>query len=397
VDTVDRRSPARITLIVIGLVLLTGLALGLVYLAHRVLVWILIAAFFATALKPAVDWVQRKAAWCKRWLATLLVFVAITAALAGLAAVFVVPLVREAVQFADDFPELVRDARAGRGPVGGLLERFNILEYVAQHSDQIRGYLSGLTAPTIAFFTAAATAVAGIVTIFVLAYLMVLEAPRIIDGFLALFPDRTAERIRTVGADCARTVTGYLTGNLLISAICGALTYVVLLIMDVPFAGIVALFVAIADLIPLVGATLGAVVGVGAGFLTSTRAGIVLLVFFLAYQQLENHLLQPVIYARTVKLNPLTALIAILLGVELAGILGALLAIPVAGMIQVIARNVWDERRGRFKEEPTVGPEQTPVSRAGDAAERAEGERAGRRDVAIQAQPSVVTSKPPSA
>ena len=173
-------------------------------------------------------------------------------------------------------------------------------------------------------------------------------------------------------------MTGYLTGNLLISVICGTLTYVVLLIMGVPFAGIVALFVAIADLIPLVGATLGAVVGVGAGFLTSTRAGIVLLIFFVVYQQLENHLLQPVIYSRTVKLNPLTALIAILLGVELAGILGALLAIPVAGMLQVVARNILDNRRSRLFEAPGVGPPQTPA--APDA----------------PGQPSIVTSGPPS-
>jgi predicted PurR-regulated permease PerM len=85
------------------------------------------------------------------------------------------------------------------------------------------------------------------------------------------------------------------------------------------------------------------------------------LVFFILYQQLENHLLQPVILARTVQLNPLTVLISILIGVEIAGILGALLAIPVAGMIQIIVRDVWDERRGRLKPEPTVGEEQQPA------------------------------------
>jgi predicted PurR-regulated permease PerM len=113
-----------------------------------------------------------------------------------------------------------------------------------------------------------------------------------------------------------------------------------------------------------VGATLGAVVASLAAFTESVTAGIVLVVFFVAYQQLENHLLQPVILSRTVALNPLVVLVAILLAVELAGILGALLAIPVAGMIQVIVRNVWDERRGRLKPEPTVGPEEQPVDEA---------------------------------
>jgi predicted PurR-regulated permease PerM len=189
----------------------------------------------------------------------------------------------------------------------------------------------------------------------------VLEAPKVVDGFLALFDDRRAERIRRVGHDCAKTITGYITGNLLISIICGGLTYAVLAVLGVPYAGLIALFVGLADLIPLVGATLGAIIATIAAFVESTTAGIVVIVFFVLYQQLENHLLQPLIFSRTVKVNPLTVLIAILIAVELAGILGALLAIPVAGIIQIIARDIWDTRRGRLKSQPTVGEDEIPV------------------------------------
>src|SRR4029453_7828704 len=213
----------------------------------------------------------------------------------------------------------------------------------------------------VAALRGAATGIAGGVTIFVLSYLMVLEAPKVIDGFLALFSERRAERIRRVSHDCAKTVTGYLSGNLLISLICGLLTFTVLTIMKVPFAGLIALFVGLADLIPMVGATLGAVVGVIAGFTRSVTAGIIVLVFFVVYQQLENHLLQPLIFSRTVKLNPLTVLPAILVAAELAGILGALLAIPVAGILQIIVRDIWDTRRGRLKAQPTVGEDEIPV------------------------------------
>jgi predicted PurR-regulated permease PerM len=351
----DSRATARRTLIVIGLVLLAALLLFLVMHTTRVLVWIVVAAFFAVALNPAANWMQRRIRW--RWLATLLLFLLVFLFIGGLVTVFVVPLVREGGQLYDQFPRIVADVRAGRGPIGDLAERFHILQYVESHSDQIRQYAANLGAPTLAFLSGAATTVAGIVTIFVLAYLMVLEAPKIIDGFLGLFEPRRAERIRRVGADCARTVTGYLTGNLLISVICGVLTYVVLKILGVPFAGLIALFVGIADLVPLVGATLGAVVAVIAGFTQSVTAGIVLIIFFVAYQQLENHLLQPVIFSRTVQLNALTVLIAILIAVELAGILGALLAIPIAAMIQIIVRDVWDQRRGR----PDVDQEGTPA------------------------------------
>jgi predicted PurR-regulated permease PerM len=165
-----------------------------------------------------------------------------------------------------------------------------------------------------------------------------------------------------VAADCAKSITGYISGNLLISVICGALTYVALKVMGVPFAGLIALFVAIADLIPLIGATLGAVVALIAAAVHSIPALIVVAIFFVAYQQLENHVLQPLILSRTVKLNPLAVLVSILVGVELAGILGALLAIPVAGIIQVILRDVWDNRRGAPKEEATTGEERMPVS-----------------------------------
>jgi predicted PurR-regulated permease PerM len=351
-------------MVVIGLVLATFLVLFLIRATSQVLTWIVIAVFFAVALNPAVSWVQRRGAFGKRWLATLLVFLVALILIGGLVTLFVIPLIREGSQVVADFPKIVNDARSGRGPVGGLIERFNLLEYAQNNADRFREYAGRLGAPTIAVLRGAATSVAGIVTIFVLAYLMVLEAPKVVDGFLALFDDRRAERIRRVGHDCAKTITGYITGNLLISIICGSLTYAVLAIMGVPYAGLIALFVGLADLIPLVGATLGAVIATLAAFVESTIAGIVVIIFFVLYQQLENHLLQPLIFARTVKVNPLTVLIAILIAVELAGILGALLAIPVAGIIQIIARDIWDTRRGRLKSEPTVGEDETPVDSA---------------------------------
>ena len=361
----DNSLTARRTLVVIGLLLATAAVLFVGYEARRVLTWIVVAGFFAVALHPAVNWVTRKLH--RRWLAVLLVFVAAVALLTGLVTLFVVPLARQGGQVVADFPKIVEDLRSGRGPAGHLIERFHVMEYAENNADRIRAYASGLGAPTLAFLRSVATGVAGVATIFVLAYLMVLEAPKIVDGFQALFDARRAEHIRRVGHDCARTITGYLTGNLLISVICGALTYLVLVVTGVPYAGLIALFVGLADLIPRAGATLGAVVATAAAFVESTTAGLVVLAFFVLYQQVENHLLQPMIFARTVKLNPLTVLVAILVAVELAGILGALLAIPVAGIIQILLRDLWDTHRGRPKDEPTVGEERAPASAAGAA------------------------------
>ncbi|HYJ75223.1 MAG TPA: AI-2E family transporter [Kineosporiaceae bacterium] len=354
------RVPVRTILATIGLVLATVALLWVVVEVRRVLTWIVVAAFFAVALTPLVDWVQRRAVH-RRSMATLLVFLAVLLALGGLIAAFAVPLAKEGAQLAGQLPQLVEDARNGRGPVGQLLDRTNALQYVQQHQTQIRSFASGLTTPATGVLRGIATGIAGTLTIFVLAYLMVLEAPKIIGGTVALLPEQRQQRVRRVAADCARSITGYISGNLLISVICGVLTYVALKVAGVPFAGLISLFVAIADLIPLIGATLGAVVAVVAAFVHSVPAGIAIIVFFVVYQQLENHLLQPLILSRTVDLNPLTVLVAILVAVELAGILGALLAIPVVGMIQVVVRDIWDNRRGRPKDEPTVGEEEHPA------------------------------------
>lgn len=354
--------PVRTILAVIALVLATAAALWIVFRAERVIVWIVIAAFFAVALDPAVNWVQRHVlSGRRRAVATVLVFLLVIVVLLGIIALFAVPLAREGSSFAKQLPNLVDQARAGKGVVGQLLDRTHALNYLREHQDQLKATASGLTSPAVGVLRGVATGLAGAVTIFVLAFLMVLEGPKIVAGTLALFPPQRASRIHRVAGDCAKSVSDYITGNLAISVICGLLTFAVLKIAGVPFAGLLALFVAIADLIPLVGATLGAVVAVIAAFIHSVPAGITAIVFFLVYQQLENHLLQPLIFSRTVKVNPLTVLIAILISVELAGILGALLAIPVASMVQVILRDLWNHRQGRPKAEPTLGEDRTPA------------------------------------
>jgi len=179
---------------------------------------------------------------------------------------------------------------------------------------------------------------------------MLLEGPAWIERFYALLPARSQERWRTVGRDIYRTIGGYVTGNLTISLIAGVISTLVLLILGVPYAVALGLLVALLDLIPLAGAMIAAVIVTTVGFIDSTASGIVLLVFFVLYQQLENHVLQPVVYGRTVKLSPLAVLIAVLIGAELAGVIGALAAIPVMGTIQVILVDWLAHRRGRLVE-----------------------------------------------
>ncbi|KDN21769.1 AI-2E family transporter [Amycolatopsis rifamycinica] len=339
------RTATHILLIAIGLGLAAIVLVEFVLRVQRVLVWLAIAAFFTAALYPATNWIQQRMPGRRRSWATVVAFLAIVLVVGGVLAAFAVPLAREGTQLAGQLPGMIADARAGRGPVGDLLSRTHAVEYVQQNQDRIKQIATGLGAPALNFVQSLATGVVAAVTIFVLSFLAVLEGPKLVAGTLTLLPTGSSGRVRDVGRECVRTITGYITGNLIISVVCGVLTYVMLKIFGVPFAGLVALFVGLADLIPLVGATLGAIVAAAAAFIHSVPAGIAVVVFFIIYQQLENHFLQPLVFARTVKLNPLTVLVAILLFTELAGILGALLAIPVAGIIQVILKDLWRHRK----------------------------------------------------
>jgi len=355
------RVPLRTIVATVGVVLATAAILLLAWEVRRVLTWIVVAALLAVILGPLVDVVERRL-HLRRALATLLVFLVVLLAFAGLLTAFIRPLVREGGQLADRAPAYVEQARSGRGPVGALIKRYNIEQYVQRNQARIRELGSRITNPALGVLRSIASTAVALVTIAVLVFLMVMQGPKLLSAWTEALPDKRRDRVRRVAADSSRAVVGYMTGNLLISVIAGIATYLVLWILGVPYRGVVALFVGFADLIPLVGATIGAVAAIIVAVLHSLVAGIVVLAFFILYQQFENHVLQPVIMSRTVQLSALTVLVSVLIGVELLGFLGALLAIPVAGVIHVVARDLYDGYRGRLKPEPTVGADEIPAS-----------------------------------
>jgi predicted PurR-regulated permease PerM len=357
----QRRVPVRTIAVTLGMVLVTAAILLLGWEVRRVLTWLVVAALLSVVLGPVVDLAERRL-HLRRALATLLVFFLFLVGLAGIVTVFVRPLATEGPQFIDRLPGYVADARAGRGPVGGLVQRYNLDQYLERNQGRLQEGANRITDPALGVLRSIFSTLVALVTIFVLTFLMVLQGPKLLQSWVSALPDTRQERIRRVAADCSKAVTGYMTGNLVISVIAGTLTYIVLWIMGVPYRGVVALFVAFADLIPLVGATLGAIVAVAVAALHSLPAALVVLVFFVVYQQAENHLLQPVIMSRTVQLSALTVTVAILLGVELLGFLGALLAIPVAGVLHVIGRDLYDGDGGRIKPEPTIGEDEEAMS-----------------------------------
>jgi predicted PurR-regulated permease PerM len=222
--------------------------------------------------------------------------------------------------------------------LGRFAERYELEQRVREAIERGGGAerLLGLSGTAISVTKGVLTFIVAVVTIVFMTFFMLLEGPRWVERFYGLLPEQSRDTWRGIGHDIYGTVGGYVTGNLLISVIAGTATTIVLLIMGVPYAVALGVLVAILDLIPLAGATLAAIIVSTVAFIDWIPAGIVVLIFFIVYQQIENHLLQPLVYSRTVRLSPLAILIAVLMGAKIAGILGALAAIPVAGAIQVL-------------------------------------------------------------
>ena len=335
----------RAILIVLGIILSAAAVLMLLYLAWHVITWLLISLFLALALNPAVEFFERHG--LRRGWASFIVFFLALAAFAALGALVIPPLIDQIDTFVGDVPDLIDDLIAGRGSLGFLQEDYQIVDRVQEAIDeQGAGGILGITTAGIAIARGVVSFVVGVVAISFLTFFMLLEGPQLVARFRDFLPEALRPRWQRVSGDIYRTVGGYVTGNLVISLIAGIVSAAVLVSLGSDYAVALAVVVAVLDLVPLAGATLAAVIVSTVGFLElGWIRGLILVVFFIVYQQLENHILQPVIYGRTVQLSPLTVLVAVLVGAELVGILGALAAIPTAGIIQAVAREIFLWRR----------------------------------------------------
>jgi predicted PurR-regulated permease PerM len=344
-------------------------AVGIGTVAATLVLWrlrvllllIFVSLFLAVLLHPAVSFFDRRG--LRRGASTAIVFLSATGAVALLLFILFHPVYESATKFATQLPTIVRQAEVGRGQIGVIAKRLHLLTYVKEHTPELTSALSKLSKPALALGKTVVSGAVALTTIAVLTFFILLEVPRIFRGVLAwMRPDR-AVRLRSMAQEVSRAISGYMLGNLATSMIAGVVVFVGLRIMGVPFALVLAIWVGLVDFLPLIGGLLAGLPTVALAFLHSVPAGIVMLIVFLVYQQLENHILNPVIMSRTVRLNPLWVLLAVLFGAEIGGLigsdlgalLGALLAVPTASAIQVIARDLWVNRHSRPGDSPAGG------------------------------------------
>jgi len=337
----------RTVLTVLGIALLVALVLWVIWLSRGVVGWMLIAVFLAMALNPAAEFLERRG--IRRNRAAVLVFLLALALIGVVGSLLTPPLVRQIRDFVEAVPGLVEDLIQGEGPLGFLEREYHIVERIREAIEQqgVGGVL-GFTGAGLSIARGVLTAVVGVVTIAFLTLFLLLDGRRLAGVLLGYVPEGVRPRWERVFQGIYRTVGGYVTGNILISVIAGLVSTAVLFATGMPYAVSLGVLVALFDLVPLAGATIAAIIVILVALATEGLViAIVLAAFFLVYQQVENHVLQPLIYGRTVQISPVIVLISILIGADLAGILGALVAIPIAGSIQVVLDEALAARRER--------------------------------------------------
>ena len=345
----ERRNVPLLTIVVtVAIVAATYLAGKLIYRLRDIVVLLLVAGFVTVLLNPIVNLLQQRLVPRRGGAVAIVTFWAVLVFI-GLALVFGDPLVHGITHLADQLPTYVANAEHGKGWIGHLVTKYHVQNWVQRNAPKLVSYGQALGKPALTIGAGALSLIIELFTIFILVLLLLLEGPKMRVWVLRqMTPDRAATVTRIAG-DMRRGITGYMLGNTLTSLIAGVVVFVTLMILGVPYPLLWGLWVALVDYLPMIGGALAGIPTVLFALTHSLTAGIVTLVVFLVYTQVENHILNPVVMSKTVRISPLLVLIAVLVGASLGslvdglfgGFVAALLAIPLAGALQVLVKEIW--------------------------------------------------------
>jgi predicted PurR-regulated permease PerM len=388
-----RGVPLRTIIVAVLVVAFFYLSGKLIYRLRDVVLLVLVAGFIALILNPLVLLLQRYVTR-GRTLAVMVVTAVALLMFVGLAFAFGYPLVNAITHLADRLPSYVASAESGKGWIGSLVKKYHVQQWVASNAPKLVTFAQDLSKPALTVGKGALSLLVELTTIFILVLLLLLEGPRLRRGFLGLLAPGQAAEVSQMASEVNRAVVGYMLGNFLTSIIAGVVVFVTLFTLNVPFPQLWALWVALVDFLPMIGGALAGIPTVLFAFGHSIPAGVITLIVFLVYTQLENHVLNPIIMSKTVRISPLLVLMSVLVGASIGswigglfgGFVAALLAIPAAGALQVIVREAW-----RLSGPPLRVPSEAELAPvAAPAAGAAEMPSATRQDApaAVETEPA---------
>jgi len=344
--------PLRTILTVDAVIIVTWVLYRLLGRLRDVILWVLIAAFVALVLNPAVAHLQRHR--FRRGSAVAVVFASAVLIFAGLLALFGYPLVNSVTHVAEQLPTMVDQVQRGHGWLAHTLQHFGLLDWVQKNAPKLKQAAHNLGKPALSIGANLGKAVVStfvaLSTIAFLSLFMLLEAPTLKRSLLNNMNPNARATVSDIAATVSRSVTAYVLGSVAMGLMFGLVVFITMVILGVPFALLIGLWVSLVAMIPLVGGLLAGVPSVVLALLHSPTAGVVALAVFIGFQLVENHFIYPVVMSRAVRMNPLWVLLSVLVGANIGGVFGstlgaltgALVAIPVGGAIQVIVREMWE-------------------------------------------------------
>jgi len=334
-DALSTMTVARVVLAALLTTLAVLLVLWLLYSLQTVVVWSILALFLTIALEPAVDRLAVRRV--PRALAIMAVYVGLVAVLAGILAVAVPALVQQGsalVRRLQDLGGVGAAAESVAAPFGFGSAMHAIRPQIDQLPAQVAGSAGSLTTVT----AGTVGSITAVLSVAVLAFFFLHDGAGFVEAGVRLLPPARQPLARRLLRGSAGAISSYIRGNLVISAIAGLSALVGMLVLGIPYALPLAIVLAVIDLVPMVGMTLGAVPAVLAALTVSPIKAVILLAYIIVYQQIESNVLNPLIYGRSDRLSPLTVFLAFLVGSLLFGIIGALIAIPAANIIRIALR-----------------------------------------------------------
>lgn len=340
---------ARTVWIVLGNTLALVALLGLLWQARMVLGWTLIASLLALAAHPIVAKLERL--HVPRGLAIALLLLGGIALISTTIGTLVPMIVEQVQDLIRRGPELL-ERLAQTPPVRWADRNFGIVESAQA---ELREQAGAVAAPALAVAAGVLSGLAGTVTIIALTAFMLLFGSDLFDKALLWFDPERRGHVRLLATRMHSVVSGYAVGALLIASVGGIVMGVTVLALGVPYFLPLGLVMVLLGLIPFIGSAIGAVLVVGITFASAgLRAAVIAAIVFLIYQQIEGQVLQPLVQKRTIRMNPLLITLVVLVGATLAGVLGAVLALPVAGAIQVFLQDALERRTERWQSLPPL-------------------------------------------
>lgn len=331
---IANRTIIRVMLVVVA----TLIGLAAIRQASHALTLIFIALFLALALNGPVHWIAQRLPGKRRGsrtAATGISFLVVIVVLVAFLVSIVPPLVRQTGNFIRTVPKLAQETRDQNTEIGRLVAKYNLQDDIDKFSSQLSDRLGNISGTAVSSVQKLSSSIFAILTVLVLTFMMLIEGPRWKRFLLDVVPDEHHERTKRLAGDMYRVIKGYVNGQVVLALLAAVMLLPALLILGVPYPAALVVVVFICGLIPLVGHTIGAVLVSLVALFHSPWSAILILAYYILYQQIENYIIQPRVQANSTNMSPLLVFASVIIGVSFGGLLGGLVAIPVAGCIRI--------------------------------------------------------------